>query len=263
VPEPALLPPTAGQHQIVTVTNFGVVQSLSSLAQQRYVLAPQNPRDETTNYIRDLLVEHEVLPSRDEALARFQSWSVTAQQRITTDDAQFIRWRLEKRLRTMNPVTESAFLRAKQTVTVTIDFCNWLAAERSTTINELTQTYHRRHRDDRPRRPPDRTSAAARRALRAIATSNHNNQTATHRNSRWVFRGTAPGRHIVAAHLRERLRPTLASLEALLGTLTELTRTTPIAILAETLGYSPHTLEAHARVSGATYARYIATRLDS
>ena len=104
------------------------------------------PPGRTINYIRDLLVEHQVLPSRDEALARFQSWVATAQQRITTDEhrkvvAQFIRWRLQKRLRAMKPVTESAFLRAKQAVTVTIDFCNWLAAEHDTTIHDLNQAH--------------------------------------------------------------------------------------------------------------------------
>lgn len=31
---------------------------------------------------------------------------------------------------------------------------------------------------------------------------------------------------------------------------------------AETLGYSPQTLEAHGRASASTYARYVATRLD-
>jgi len=54
----------------------------------------------------------------------------------------------------------------------------------------------------------------------------------------------------------------LAALEARLGTLNELMQATPIAILAETLGYSPQTLEAHARASASTYARYVATRLD-
>jgi hypothetical protein len=51
-------------------------------------------------------------------------------------------------------------------------------------------------------------------------------------------------------------------MEARLGALNELTQTTPIAILAETLGYSPQTLEAHARASASTYARYVAARLD-
>jgi hypothetical protein len=85
---------------------------------------------------------------------------------------------------------------------------------------------------------------------------------AAHRNSPWVFRGYMPGRHVAPTHLRNYLRPVLAALEARLGTLNELTQTTPIAILAETLGYSPQTLEAHSRASGSTYARYIATRLD-
>ena len=68
--------------------------------------------------------------------------------------------------------------------------------------------------------------------------------------------------HVTPTHLRATRRPVLAALEARLGTLNELTQTTPIAILAETLGYSPQTLEAHARASASTYSRYVATRLD-
>lgn len=98
--------------------------------------------------------------------------------------------------------------------------------------------------------------------IRALAASNYNSQTAAHRNSPWVFRGYTPGRHVTPTHLRSYLRPILAALEARLGTLNELTQTTPIAILAETLGYSPQTLDAHARASASTYSRYIATRLD-
>jgi integrase len=98
--------------------------------------------------------------------------------------------------------------------------------------------------------------------VRALAASNHNNQTAAHPNSPWVFRGYRPRMHVTPTHLRNHLRPVLAALEARLGTLNELTQTIPIAILAETLGYSPQTLEAHARASASTYARYVATRLD-
>jgi hypothetical protein len=98
--------------------------------------------------------------------------------------------------------------------------------------------------------------------VRTLAASNYNNQTAAHPNSPWVFRGYRPGMHVTPTHLRNHLRPVLAALEARLGTLNELTQTTPIAILAETLGYSPQTLEAHARASASTYARYVATRLD-
>ena len=106
----------------------------------------QLPAGRTTNYMRSLLVEHAALPSRDERLARFQTWAVTAQQRITTDEhrkvlARFIQWSLEKRLRSMSPVTDSAFLGAKQAVTVTIEFCNWLAAEHKTSVDQLTQAH--------------------------------------------------------------------------------------------------------------------------
>lgn len=319
------------------------------------------PPGRTTDYMRSLLVEHGALPSRDERFARFQSWVVTAQQRITTEEhqkmiARFVRWSLEKRLRSMNPVTDSAFLRAKQTVTVTIEFCNWLAAEHGTTVGQLTQAHidlwqssgptTREHivrfirwaikarliaadlevtphrRGTAPRmpitqqnavieqvahqqtlHPRDRLAAIlmiifAQRAehiaaltwdrvtvtadavtvaladvpielpppldepVRTLAASNYNNQTAAHPNSPWIFRGYRPGMHVTPTHLRTRLRPILAALEARLGTLNELTQTTPIAILAETLGYSPQTLEAHARASASTYSRYIATRLD-
>jgi integrase len=41
----------------------------------------------------------------------------------------------------MSPVSDSAFLTAKQTVTVTIDFCNWLATEYHTTVDQLTQVH--------------------------------------------------------------------------------------------------------------------------
>jgi integrase len=306
---------------------------------------------------------HEVLdqPSRDERLANFEAWAITAQQRITTQEhrkvvARFIRWSLEKRLRSMSPVTDSAFLRAKQTVTVTIDFCNWLAAEHNTIVDQLTQAHidlwqstgpttrghilrfirwaikvklvasnleltpHRRGTARRmpidqqnaviekvvhqqTLHPRDRLAAIlvivfAQRAehvaalawdqvaitadtvtinlakmpiklptpldepVRTLAASNYNNQTAAHPNSPWILRGRRPGMHITPAHLRDRLRPVLAALEARLGTLNELTQTTPIAILAETLGYSPQTLEAHARASASTYSRYIATRID-
>jgi hypothetical protein len=321
----------------------------------------QLPAGRTTDYMRNLLVEHGVLPSRDERLARFQSWAVTAQRRITTEEhrklvARFIRWNLEKRLRSMSPVTDSAFLRAKQTVTVTIEFCNWLAAEHSTTVEQVTQAHidlwqstgptTREHilrfirwaikaklissdlevtphrRGTAPRMPIEQQNAVIEKVahqqtlhprdrlaailvivfaqhgedvaaltwnqititadavtidlagvpidlpppldepVRTLAANRYNSQTAAHRNSPWVFRGYTPGRHIAPTHLRNYLRPVLAALEARLDTLNELTQTTPIAILAETLGYSPQTLEAHARASASTYARYVATRLD-
>jgi hypothetical protein len=45
---------------------------------------------------------------------------------------------------------------------------------------------------------------------------------------------------------------------ARLGTLHELTKLAPVAIIAEALGYSHKTIERHATSSAAAYARYIA-----
>jgi DMSO/TMAO reductase YedYZ molybdopterin-dependent catalytic subunit len=36
----------------------------------------------------------------------------------------------------------------------------------------------------------------------------------------------------------------------------------PVAIIAEALGYSPRTIEAHATASAADYARYVSALLD-
>jgi len=52
--------------------------------------------------------------------------------------------------------------------------------------------------------------------------------------------------------------PGLPTRAARLGTLHELTKLAPIAVIAETLGYSPATIERHAIGSAATYAQYIA-----
>jgi hypothetical protein len=79
--------------------------------------------------------------------------------------------------------------------------------------------------------------------VRALAGSNYNGQTAADPKSPWVFRGNKPGTHIAPARLRTKLKPILAALEARLGTLNQLTQTTPIAILAETLSYNTQTLE--------------------
>lgn len=94
--------------------------------------------------------------------------------------------------------------------------------------------------------------------VRELAANPQHARTAAHPDSPWVFRGTMPGAHITAMHLRQELRPLFSSLAARLGTLTELGRQTPVAILAEALGYKPETLEKHAAASGADYGRYVA-----
>lgn len=86
--------------------------------------------------------------------------------------------------------------------------------------------------------------------------------TAAHPATNWVFRGYVPGQHINPGHLRNRLRATFSTRAARLGTLYELTKLAPAAVLADTLGYSPATIERHAVASAATYAQYISTIRD-
>lgn len=100
------------------------------------------------------------------------------------------------------------------------------------------------------------------RPVRALASLPHGPRTAAHAGSRWIFTGAMPGTHLTAGHLRNRLRPMFSSLAARLGTLTEISRDSPIAILAETLGYQPATLERHATMAAADYGAYVADLLD-
>lgn len=92
---------------------------------------------------------------------------------------------------------------------------------------------------------------------RQLAADPGHDQTAAHPSSNWVFRGHSPGRPVAAATLRESLRKVFSVRAARLGTLSELSRLAPVAIIAETLGYSPATIERHAIDSAATYAAYI------
>lgn len=93
--------------------------------------------------------------------------------------------------------------------------------------------------------------------VRELAANPEHGNTAAHPDSPWIFRGAMPGAHINAMYLRQELRPLFSTLAARLGTLTELSRQTPVAILAECLGYNPETLEKHAAASGADYGRYV------
>ena len=94
---------------------------------------------------------------------------------------------------------------------------------------------------------------------RELAANPGHDLTASHPNSAWVFRGISPGRHINPGYLTTRLSKLFKTRAARLGTLHELTKLAPVAIIAETLGYSPTTIERHATDSAAAYAQYVAT----
>ena len=93
---------------------------------------------------------------------------------------------------------------------------------------------------------------------RELAANPGHDTTAAHPNTKWVSRGVSPGRHIHPGHLATRLSKLFSTRSARLGTLHELTKLAPVAIIAETLGYSPTTMERHAVDSSAAYAPYMA-----
>jgi hypothetical protein len=315
------------------------------------------PDSRTREYVRGLLIEHSVLPRRDELRTRYESWSAQALDRINNPEnrdiiRRYIRWHHLRRMNQMDEVTRGTFLRAKQQVTVAIDLLNWLTghgeslaalpqahldlwqAEGPTTrrIAEhflkwaikakaapagLTIISHRRGtsakldktgQDEALKRVlhadgqiEARDQAAAILVLvfgqqaeriaqltwdnvtvteelvtvqlgsinialpapldepwRELAENPRHGLTAAHPNSNWVFTGQSPGKHIHPGHLTERLTRIFNTRAARLGTLHELTKLAPVAIIAETLGYSPKTIERHATSSAATYAQYVA-----
>ncbi|THE17688.1 Fis family transcriptional regulator [Kocuria rosea] len=314
------------------------------------------PASRTRDYVRSLLVAHGALPARDELIVRYGAWAITALTRVSTDEhrevlRRFIRWHHRRRLQAMTPVPDGAFLAAKQSVTVTIDFLNWLtdhgtqlpdvhqahldrwqahgpttgeiasgflgwAIDSQLVDPALTMTPHRRGTSPRLSLPdqhraihratvggdlPARDRAAAILVLvfgqqiedvvqltwhdvtvtdelvtivlgaepialpapldepwRALAAAPGHDSTAAHPNSPWVFRGNLPGQHLHAGHLRNRLRTHFSARAARLGTLHELTKHAPVAIIADALGYAPATIAHHATASSAGYAQYIA-----
>lgn len=319
------------------------------------------PRSRTRDYVRGLLVEHGVLPRRDETKVRYQEWAQDALDRLTDEDNRviidrYVRWQHLRRMNEMETVSDGTFLRSKQTVTVAINFLNWLH-EREIALEDLQQAdvddwvgggpttrllvdrflnwamsnrlapagmkvpRHRRGTskklsaadqdaalsevvDGESMTPRDRAAAILvlvfgqqlqdvvgltwddvvvteelvtvtmgsfaialndplDRPWRELMAQPEHDQTAAHPNSRWVFRGHSPGQHINAMSLRDRLRGHLFSTRAArLGTLHELTKLAPVAIIAEALGYSPRTIETHAAASGADYARYVGALVD-
>lgn len=320
----------------------------------------QLPASRTRNYVRGLLVEHGALPRRDELAARYEAWSAEAVERVTNDASRevirrYLRWHHQRRMNAQQLVSHGTFLRSKQTVTVAIEFLNWLhkrgielsqltqahldtwQAEGPTTreiasrflrwaikshlvSSDLTMTPHRRgtspelsaaeqdeavhqvvHTDELSAR--DRAAAVLvvvfgqqiehvvkltwhdvtltdeqvtvqlgksevtlppplDEPWRHLADKPGHDATAAHPHTNWVFRGYSPGQHVQAAALRSRLKSAFSTRAARLGTLHELTKLAPVAIIADTLGYRPSTIERHAIGSAATYAQYIAASQD-
>ncbi|WP_445183491.1 hypothetical protein ACTXG6_34220 [Pseudonocardia sp. Cha107L01] len=104
------------------------------------------PQSRSVEYIRGLLVENEALPPRDRRLATFQRWFDAKLNTIANPDRRqvlerFGRWHHLRNLRrqaTAGPVAAGPVLRAKQSVTVSIEFLGWLDA-RGQTLASCTQ----------------------------------------------------------------------------------------------------------------------------
>ena len=101
------------------------------------------PSSPTREYVRGLLVEHGVLARRDELRARYNHWAGQALERVADPShrdlvRRYVRWHHQRRMNQMDEVSQGTFLRSKQTVTVAIDFLNWLD-ERGITLAELDQ----------------------------------------------------------------------------------------------------------------------------
>lgn len=314
------------------------------------------PASRTREHVRELLVTHGALAPRPEYIAKFEKWSSDALARVATPAhreiaTRYVRWHHLRRMHSLEEAHVGTFLRSKQTVTVAIDFLNWLS-DRGVTIDDLqqsdldlwqadgtttreiasrflqwlkknklapkdlTMTPHRRGTSPKldadgqqdaidrvtteaiePRekcaailvlvfaQPISRVARLLWRDVtisdelvtvqlgsiaialpppldepwRALATSLQNRQTAAQPHAHWVFPGRKPGQPINPGHLRQRLRGIFEARAARLGTIHELTKLAPVAILADTLGYAPSTVELHAIASTAQYAEYMGT----
>jgi hypothetical protein len=113
---------------------LGGEQALAGTAAITHAMLDALPASRTREYVRGLLVEHAALPRRDELADRYQHWAREALARVSSEDhrevvQRYLRWHHQRRKNTMDTVTHGTFLRAKQTVTVAIDFLNWLHAQ--------------------------------------------------------------------------------------------------------------------------------------
>lgn len=124
-----------------------VVSFLTDLARAPLVthdVVDSLPRSRTREYVRELLVTHQILPPRDGRLHRYIDWSEEALGRLESSEHRdvvnrYIRWHHLRQMYSMESVSHGTFSRSKQTVTVTIDFLNWLT-DRDVSITDLSQS---------------------------------------------------------------------------------------------------------------------------
>ncbi|WP_258184485.1 Fis family transcriptional regulator [Microbacterium foliorum] len=92
------------------------------------------PSSPTREHVRGLLVVHGALPQRDSYLATFNDWLGDLPARLSNSEHRnvldrYIRWDHLRKMHANAPVTRGMFLRSKQTLTVAVDFLNWITDE--------------------------------------------------------------------------------------------------------------------------------------
>lgn len=128
----------------------GVRSLLASLAKGETPLTQEGldalPASRSVEYIRGLLVEQKALPARNEQVAVYGRWLDEKLAAIKDPERRrlietFGRWHQLRGLRrrtSAGPMTGAAFLRAKQSTTLAIEFLDWLAT-RERTLADCTQ----------------------------------------------------------------------------------------------------------------------------
>ncbi|WP_220699299.1 hypothetical protein [Nocardioides cavernaquae] len=101
--------------------------------------------DRTRSYVRGLMVEHDVLPARDERAIRYGQWAAAALARLQSDEhrdviRRYVRWYHQRRMNEMTSVPDGTYLRSKQSVTVAIEFLNWLD-DHTLRLDEIAQEH--------------------------------------------------------------------------------------------------------------------------
>lgn len=125
----------------------GSIECTHHALDERARRAAPGHSDRVVEHIRALLVHHRLLPSRDHYLSLFERWLEDKQTAAATPEVwaaaeQFARWHHLRRIRVASNADESSepsVRWAKQEITETIKFLNWLHETYGRTAATATQ----------------------------------------------------------------------------------------------------------------------------
>jgi hypothetical protein len=122
-----LLPVNSGLTWIKQTHVRSLFEQLRGHGRVTHELLDSLPPSRTRDYVRGLLVEHSALPGHDLYRDRFNEWTPDAIDRLDHPDdrdviTRVIRRHILGRMNEEGATSRGTFLRAKQTVTVAIDF---------------------------------------------------------------------------------------------------------------------------------------------